>query len=41
MAMAKLSRDGTDPDRWRLRTIGEGIAAKIPTESVAALRPYL
>jgi stress response protein SCP2 len=38
MAMAKLFRDGGG---WRLRAIGEGIAAKIPTESVAALRPYL
>ena len=38
MAMAKLSRDG---DRWRLRAIGEGIKVKVPTESVAALRPYL
>jgi tellurium resistance protein TerZ len=36
--MAKLSRDG---DRWRLRAIGEGIKVKVPTESVAALRPYL
>jgi len=41
MAMAKLFRDGTDRDLWRLRAIGEGIAAKIPTESVAALRPFL
>jgi tellurium resistance protein TerZ len=41
MAMAKLFRDGADEGRWRLRAIGEGIAAKIPTESVAALRPFL
>ena len=45
MVMAKLFRDGAhDGDhegRWRLRAIGEGIEAKIPTESVAALRPYL
>jgi tellurium resistance protein TerZ len=41
MAMAKLYRDGAASDRWRLRAIGEGIAAKIPTESVNALRPYL
>lgn len=38
MAMAKLFRDG---EQWRLRTIGEGIAVKIPTESVEALRRFL
>ena len=38
VVMAKLFRDG---DQWRLRAIGEGIAVKVPTESVAALRPYL
>ena len=38
MAMAKIFRDG---DQWRLQAIGEGIAVKIPTESVKALRPYL
>lgn len=38
LVMAKLVRDG---DRWRLRAIGEGIAVTVPTESVAALRPYL
>ncbi|CAN5649437.1 TerD family protein [soil metagenome] len=38
LAMAKLHRDG---DTWRLRAIGEGIAVKIPTESVQALQPYL
>ena len=41
MAMAKLFRDGADADQWRLRAIGEGIAAKIPTESVAVLRRFL
>ncbi len=41
MAMAKLFRDGDHGGQWRLRAIGEGIAAKIPTESVAALRPFL
>lgn len=41
MVMAKLFRDGDHGGQWRLRAIGEGIAAKIPTESVAALRPYL
>ena len=38
MAMAKMFRDG---DQWRMRAIGEGIAVKIPTESVEALRPFL
>ncbi|MFC4786240.1 TerD family protein [Nocardioides sp. MAHUQ-72] len=38
LAMAKLVRNG---DRWLLRTIGEGIAVKVPTESLRALRPYL
>jgi stress response protein SCP2 len=38
LVMAKLSRDG---QQWKLRAIGEGIAVKVPTESVAALRPYL
>ena len=38
MAMAKLFRDG---GQWKLKAIGEGIAVKIPTESVNALRPFL
>jgi tellurium resistance protein TerZ len=38
MAMAKIFRDG---EQWRLRAIGEGIAVKIPTESVDALRRFL
>ena len=38
LAMAKLFRDG---EQWKLRAIGEGIAVKIPTESVDALRPFL
>jgi len=38
MAMAKVVRDG---DQWRLRVIGEGIAVKVPSESVDALRPFL
>ena len=41
MAMAKIFREGDHDGQWRLRAIGEGIAAKIPTESVAALRPFL
>jgi stress response protein SCP2 len=36
--LAMAFRDG---DQWKLRAIGEGIAVKIPTESVAALRPFL
>jgi tellurium resistance protein TerZ len=28
-------------DGWRMRAIGAGIAATIPTEAVAALRPFL
>jgi stress response protein SCP2 len=38
VVMAKLFRDG---QQWRLRAIGEGIAVKVPSESVKALRPYL
>jgi len=37
-AMAKIFRDG---DGWRLRAIGEGIAVKIPSESIEKLRPFL
>jgi tellurium resistance protein TerZ len=38
LVMATLVRDG---DQWRLRAVGEGVAVKVPSESVAALRPYL
>ena len=38
LVMAKLYRDGA---QWQLRAIGEGIAVKVPSESVRALRPYL
>ena len=38
MVMAKLFRDG---GQWKLRAIGEGVAVKIPTESVKALQPFL
>jgi stress response protein SCP2 len=38
LVMAKIFRDG---EQWRLRAIGEGIAVKVPTESVEALRPFL
>ena len=38
LVMAKIFRHG---QQWTLRAIGEGIAVKVPTESVAALRPYV
>jgi tellurium resistance protein TerZ len=38
MALAKLFRDG---EGWKMRAIGEGIAVKIPSEAVEALRPFL
>ncbi|HEU4810651.1 MAG TPA: TerD family protein [Nocardioides sp.] len=38
LAMAKLVRDG---DGWKLQAIGTGIAVKVATESVDALRPLL
>jgi stress response protein SCP2 len=41
MAMAKLFRDAADPGSWRLKAIGEGIRATIPTESVAVLQRFL
>jgi tellurium resistance protein TerZ len=41
MVMATLFRDPAEPGQWRLRAIGEGIAATIPTESVSALRRFV
>jgi stress response protein SCP2 len=38
MVMAKIFRDG---EQWRLRAMGEGIAVKVPTASLEALRPFL
>lgn len=38
LAMATLTRSG---DGWRLNPIGDGIAVKLPTESVKALQKYL
>ena len=38
LAMAKIFRDG---EQWKLRAIGEGIAVKVPSESVNELRPYI
>ena len=38
LVMARISRDG---EQWKLRAIGDGIRAKVPTESVTALRPYM
>jgi stress response protein SCP2 len=38
LVMVKIFRDG---EQWRLRAIGEGIAAKIPSESVEAMKAFL
>jgi tellurium resistance protein TerZ len=38
MVMTKIFRDG---EQWRIRAIGEGIAVKIPSEAVEALRPFV
>jgi len=38
LVLAKIFRDGGG---WTIRAIGEGIAVKLPTESVRALTPYL
>ena len=38
VVMAKLFRDD---DGWRLRAIGEGLAVKIPTDSLDALQHFL
>jgi stress response protein SCP2 len=38
LALALLVRDGAG---WRLRAIGEGIDATVPSTSVEALRPFL
>jgi stress response protein SCP2 len=38
VVMARIFRDG---DAWRLRAIGDGIDLTRPSDSVAALRPYL
>jgi len=38
VAMARLLRDG---EQWTLRAMGEGIAVKIPTDAVEALRPFV
>jgi len=38
LVMGRIFRDG---EQWRLRVIGEGVAVTVPTESVAALRPFL
>jgi stress response protein SCP2 len=38
LVLAKIFRDG---ELWKLRAIGEGIAVKLATESVEALRPFL
>jgi stress response protein SCP2 len=38
IVLVKLLRDG---ERWRLRAVCEGIAAKVPAEAVEALRPFI
>ena len=38
LVMVKLFRDG---QQWRLRAIGEGIDAKIPAESIEAMKRFL
>ena len=38
LVMATIVRDGA---HWTLRAIGQGIAVRIPTESVDAVRPFL
>lgn len=38
VVMAKIFRVG---DQWRLRAIGEGIAAKSPSEAAESARPFL
>jgi len=38
LVMAKLVRDG---EQWKVQAIGEGLAVKVPTESVEALRRFL
>jgi stress response protein SCP2 len=38
VVMAKLVRTG---DAWTLRAVGEGIAARVPTDAVDALRAFL
>jgi tellurium resistance protein TerZ len=38
IVMAKLVRSG---DGWVLRTIGEGVAVTVPTQSLDALRPFV
>lgn len=38
VVLLKLFRDG---DQWKLRAIGEGIAAKIPAESIEAMKKFL
>ena len=39
LVMAKLVRDGAGG--WAFHALGEGIDARLPTEAVAAVRPFL
>jgi stress response protein SCP2 len=38
--MAKMTRDGDDPSRWRLTVIGQGIPVTVPTESLDVLARF-
>ena len=39
--LAKMFRDPDNPDGWRLRAIGQGIAVTVPTESLDVLQRFL
>ncbi|HEY3530978.1 MAG TPA: TerD family protein [Nocardioides sp.] len=39
--MAKMFRDPDNADGWRLRAIGQGIAVKVPTESLDVLQRFV
>ncbi len=39
--LAKMFRDPGDPDAWRLRAIGQGIAVTVPTESLDVLQRFV
>jgi tellurium resistance protein TerZ len=38
--MAKIFREPEDTARWRLRAVGQGIAVKVPTESLDVLERF-
>ena len=39
--LAKMFRDPDNPDGWRLRAIGQGIAVTVPTESLDVLQRFV